>query len=152
MIPKVLTKNMIPKELTNNGDFSFSVTPTIHVTIKCPPTEAICAVCGRPISELRPFGGPDDLRWADHTGDFLVAKPRGYGYYDEEADRALEEARKAGVKGEDLEPWLIAKYGKEKGERFCLATEFPWYYDWSLECRDCIDLNDDECSEKLGQR
>ena len=72
-----------------------------------------------------------------------MERPRIYGYYDEEADRALEEARKAGVNGDDLEPWLIAKFGKEKGERFYLAGELPWYYDWSWECRDCIGLNEE---------
>lgn len=71
----------------------------------------------------------------------------------------MEEARKAGVNGDDLEPWLIAKFGKEKGERFYLAGELPWYYDWSWECRDCIGLNEEnqrsleKCKsvcEKLG--
>lgn len=126
-----------------------------RISINAPPGDGRCDVCGRHISELKPFGGPGDPLVGNFTGEILIKRWRPCGPYDEEAERANEEAEKEfkeGSEGKDVLQWYITKYGKEKGEGL--------YYKWSAwdckaanwECRDCMILDEDEYFEKLRQR
>ena len=124
--------------------------------INAPPSDGRCDVCGRHMSELKPFGGPGDPLVGDFTGELLVKKFRYDWPPDEEAERAWDEAARAYPElagGGDLLSWLMDKYVEEKGR---------WMYAYeachrpgvskSWECRDCIVLDDDEYFGKLDQR
>lgn len=110
-----------------------------------------CDCCGKKMTELKPFGGPDDPRPIAEgseeyfRGKLLVRRDRPALPYDEEAVKAIEEAleemRKHGQ--DDVHPFLIAKWGKEKGEEFsfyCSAQSISG----SWECRDCFMLDEKE--------
>ena len=128
--------------------------PTCGFSINLPPEDGCCNVCGRHMSELKPFGGPGDPLVGDFAGELLVKTYRPDGPYDEEAVKAWEEAEEAtkGAPGtEDLLPWFIEKYGQEKGKRLYGAGMLCGSFGASWECRDCIILNEDEYFEKYYQ-
>ncbi len=118
-----------------------------------PPQDGRCHVCGRHISELKPFGGPGDPLVGDFTGELLVKRfRRDYLYYNEEAAKAWEEADKAmkETPGLDVFSWFITRYGEEKGERLC-EEKNGWGEGWispSWECRDCIVMDDFEYNRR----
>lgn len=123
--------------------------------INPPPEDGCCDVCGRHMSELKPFGGPGDPVAGDFTGEILVKTWRPMGPYNEEAEKAWEEAEKAveeTTESKDPRSWLIAKYGKEKGEMLSLAVEAYGCVGANWLCRDCIVLDEDDYFEKLNQR
>lgn len=138
--------------------------------INPPPDDGRCHVCGRHISELKPFGGPDDPLVGDFTGELLVKIWRREGPYDEEGEKALDEYEKenstpdgfeqpiadgiSDVEYEEREDpihWFINKFGKEKGKRLYFGGMASSSYRSSWECRDCIVLDDDEYFEKSEQ-
>ena len=49
------------------------------INLNPPPQDGNCSCCGRPISELKPFGGPGDPLVGDFTGAYLVKKYRSFG-------------------------------------------------------------------------
>ncbi len=128
--------------------------PKCRGIVNGPPRDGRCEVCGRHLSELRPFGGPGDPLEDDFTGELLVKNFRASIPHDEEAEKALKEVAET-MKGEpesaDLLPWLIAKYGEEKAEEFYFYGS-AYSIGKSWECRDCFILDEDEYFEKLGQR
>jgi len=77
------------------------------------------------------------------------------GSYDEEAERALDEAEKclADASRDDEDPleWLIETYGKEKGRNYDFSHQAYHQIDSSWECRDCVVLGTDEYFEKLKE-
>lgn len=122
--------------------------------INGPPSDGRCEVCGRHMSELKPFGGPGDRLVGDFSGELLVKIWRREGPYDEESEKAWEEAEKATEgtpESNDLHPWFIGKYGKEKRERLFFGGMLSSSSRSSWECRDCIILDEDEYFEKLSQ-
>jgi hypothetical protein len=122
--------------------------------INPPPEDGCCDVCGRHMSELTPFGGPGDPLLGDFSGELLVKIWRRMGPYDEKAHKAWQEAEaQTGAIGlDEVLPWLITKYGKERAEKISLLVEAWDQTGASWECRDCIILDDDEYFEKLNQR
>ncbi len=121
-----------------------------RISVNPPPADGRCYVCGKHMSELKPFGGPGDPLVGDFTGELLVKSWRWEGPHNEEAEKAWEEADKAVPEGEDLLPWFISKYGREKGEDFYHYSS-P-YVGSSWECRDCILLDDDEYLKVISER
>jgi hypothetical protein len=63
------------------------LTPTHRISISGPPADGRCNVCGKHITELKPFGGPGDPLVGDFTGELLVKTWRSAGPYDEEAEK-----------------------------------------------------------------
>ena len=124
------------------------------MNINSPPRDGRCDCCGRHISELKPFGGPGDPLVGDFTGALLIKMYRPHGPYDEEADRALKEAKgrykEEGFKDEF--EYLNHKHGPEKGEELCHRIQFYSDLRSTYECRDCAVLDDDEFFETYDQR
>jgi hypothetical protein len=96
------------------------LTPVGRISINAPPDDGRCDVCGRHISELKPFGGPEDPLMGDFTGELLIKQWRPLGPYNEEAVKAAEEAEKAlavprnkPLESKDVLEWYISRYGKE---------------------------------------
>ena len=119
--------------------------------INPPPSDGRCHVCGKHIKELKPFGGPGDPLLGNFSGELLVKIWRPMGPYDEEAEKAWEEAEKETQGSNNPLPWLIAKYGKEKAEDISFSVQAYGSTGSSWECRDCIVLNNDEYFERRRQ-
>jgi hypothetical protein len=65
------------------------LTPTSHrFVINPPPKDGRCEVCGRHMSELRPFGGPGDPLLGDFSGELFVKNYRRGAPYDEDTKLA----------------------------------------------------------------
>jgi rubredoxin len=90
--------------------------------INPPPEDHRCEVCGRHVSELKPFGGAGDPLVGDFTGAFLVKKFRLM---------ALPLTEK------QLNHYRI-KYGDEAADIYLSAMSAV---SASWECRDCIVLS-----------
>ena len=139
--------------------------------INPPPSDGRCSVCGRHMSELKPFGGPGDPLVGDFNGELLVKRWRAEGPYDEEGEKAGKEYEKENplrvkfeqpiadgvshVEYEDREDpisWFINKFGEEKGKRLYYGGMLSSSSRPSWECRDCFILDEDEYFEKLEQR
>jgi len=63
--------------------------------INAPPEDGRCEVCGRHLSELKPFGGPGDPLVGDFSGELLLKTFRWDWPPDVEAEQAWDEAMKA---------------------------------------------------------
>jgi hypothetical protein len=127
--------------------------PLPGININPPPEDGRCHCCGRHISELNPFGGPGDPLVGDFTGALLVKMFRRFGPYDEEADKAFQEAESR-YKEEGFEnefDYLIHKHGPEKGEELNLRISAYCQTGSSWECRDCAVLDENEYFEKYDQ-
>jgi len=111
-----------------------------------------CEVCGRHISELKPFGGPGDPLDGDFSGELLVRRYRPMGPYDEAAEKAWQEAEKSVPGQEDIMPWLISKYGEKEAHDFFFSYEAYRTTVPRRECRDCARLSEDEYFEAIGKR
>ncbi len=150
---RVLSLNAISSEEDLKPAAHFDPPP--HKIINPPPADGRCQVCGRHISELKPFGGPGDPLVGNFKGELLVKRWRCEGPYDEEAEKAWDEAEKV-TEGKpesgDLLPWFIGRYGEEKGERLYWGGMLSASSRPSWECRDCTVLDEDEYFEKLNQR
>jgi hypothetical protein len=87
----------------------------------------------------------------DFEGALLVKKFRPAGPYDEEAERAWDDAEKclsdAGYKDKNPLEWLIKKYGEEKGNKFYWSFQAYLQTVSSWECRDCAVLDEYEYCE-----
>ena len=123
--------------------------PKCRVLINGPPGDGRCEVCERHMSELTPFGGPGDPLSGDFTGELLVKTWRHAGSYDEQAEKAWEEAEKETQGSKDPLAWLITKYGKKKAEEISLSVQVYGSMGSSWECRDCVVLDDDRYFERL---
>jgi len=134
--------------ISKEGDLKLSR----RFPINPPPQDGCCRVCGRHMSELKPFGGPGDPLVGDFTGELLVKKWRPMGPYNEEAEKAWKEAETEAKEPKDIEHWLITKYGKKKTGQILISVEAWAQAGASWECRDCSILDDDEYFKKLDQR
>lgn len=116
--------------------------PHPGININPPPADDRCDCCGRPISQLKPFGKTEaPFFLVDCERAYLMRTRRPYGPKDKEALKAWDEAVDSSDNGEgDPEDILIAKYGEKKGQelicrlQICTETVSSW------ECRDCIIL------------
>jgi hypothetical protein len=151
---------MAQKIINGNGIVSLGTVeceedlkPQPGVNLNPPPQDGRCDCCGRHISKLKPFGGPGDPLVGDFSGALLIKKFRPDGPYDEEAEKAYNEAeacyKQAGF--DDIDGYLTSRYGQEIGERISMAVCFHHSVDKSWECRDCAVLSTDKYFEKLRQ-
>jgi rubredoxin len=93
--------------------------------INPPPEDRRCEVCGRHVSELKPFGGAGDPLVGDFTGVFLVKKFRSMA--PPLTEKQLNHYRE--------------KHGDEAADIYLSAmseVSARW------ECRDCIVLSTEE--------
>jgi hypothetical protein len=99
-----------------------------------PPTNGSCDVCGRHISELKPFGLAGDPLAGDFDGVFLIKFFRPETYLgQEELDVIYESSERS---PEDPNIWIVPDFEYYQG------CEVSW------ECRDCIVMSDEEYFEK----
>ena len=127
-----------------NGMGEDNLKPKPVIIINPPPADRKCECCRRHISELQPF----DKTYGDHcNGKYLVKTFQRDAPYNKEAEKAVDEAMKycTGT----VDDWLVAKYGKEKGDYLCFMGQLSSTFGRSWECRDCIILDEDEYFEKL---
>lgn len=101
-------------------------------------SEETCDACGRPESELKPFGKSGDPLKGNFEGKKLVCRRRFYyerynGEYDRIADQLVFDG-----KGRDNLVELIAKYGEEKANGAYMYYRLQGMTRKSMECRDCI--------------
>ena len=122
------------------------------IQLNCPPDDGRCEVCGKHISELQPFGGPDDPLGGVFSGELLVQRFRPMGPYDKAAEKAWQEAEKAVPGPEDILAWLISKYGEKEANDISLSCQAYETTGASWECRDCIGLSMDEYFEVIEKR
>jgi hypothetical protein len=128
--------------------------PLPGININPPRRDGRCNCCGRHICELKPFGGPGDPLLGNFAGALLVKRWRRFGPYDEEADRAFQEAESC-YKEEGFETafeYLNHKHGPEKGTILSGRIECYSQIESSWECRDCAVLDEYEYFEKYDQR
>ena len=133
--------------------------PKGRIIINGPPSDGRCDVCGRHMSELKPFGGPGDPLPGDFSDELLVKRFRPDFRLPDEIREVNKRARKEeGIRSrDDFESWLIANYSE--GERKRLKGILEMWEEAgckqvgkSWECRECIVLDDDEYFEKRNQR
>ena len=114
--------------------------------INPPPVDRKCECCRKHISELQPF----DETYGDHfNGKYLFKTFRRDAPYNEEAEKAVDEAEERCRDGESPREWMIAKYGKEKGQALNVLGHGSSTVGPSWECRDCIILDEDKYFEKI---
>ena len=110
--------------------------------INPPPEDCKCMCCGRPLSDLRPFGGfGDPLPW-DFDGAFLVKKYRNDAPYDKKVGELVDEiltSHECDI--ENLHEYLVNKHG-EDGDRIYWQAALQSTVSKSWECRDCAVLDD----------
>jgi hypothetical protein len=97
--------------------------------INPPPQDHRCEVCGRHISELKPFGGRGDPLVGDFTGAFLVKRFRTVAL--RLTDEQMDDYRK--------------KHGDKYAEAYDQAMNTA---EASWECRDCIVLSAEDYFKK----
>jgi hypothetical protein len=133
--------------------------PTGRIIINPPPGDGRCDVCGRHISELKPFGCPGDPLVGDFSGKLLIKNFRPDFPLPDEIREVNKRAKKEeGIRSQDdFDSWYIANYSEDERKRLNEIFE-EWeemglhQFSKSWECRDCIVLDLDEYFEKLNQR
>jgi hypothetical protein len=120
--------------------------------INPPPEDGRCEVCGRHISELKPFRDPNDPFIEIFGNELLMKKWRPEGPYNPEAQKAWKAAKKEVPEGKDPLPWFVSKYGEEKGKRLYWSGQLSGSIGPSWECRDCAGLNTNEYFEVIDKR
>jgi hypothetical protein len=124
--------------------------------INPPPKNGRCECCGRHISELRPFGKVRHPIFGDLEGALLVKQWRKLPPYDARPQSIHGEMIVKGPTGTLLEngkKYLIERSGDGMAEEIRLyhfSGENKVGSSW--ECRDCIDLDEEEFLERLRQR
>ena len=99
------------------------------VVINPPPKDGCCEVCGKHVSQLKPFGKEGDPLVGNFDGALLIKTFRSMA--PEMSEEQMKEYRK--------------KYGDEKADLYeqAMSTVSP-----SWECRGCIVLSDEEYFKK----
>ena len=120
--------------------------------INPPPEDGRCELCGRHISELKPFRDPDHPFIEIFGNELLMKKWRPEGPYNPEAQKAWKAAEKEVPEGKDPLPWFVSKYGEEKGKRLYWSGQLSGSIGPSWECRDCAGLNTNEYFEVIDKR
>jgi hypothetical protein len=137
-------KNNVPVLSSINGEDDLKPMP--RMIIDPPPKDRRCECCRGHISELKPF---DDPKYPHLIGKYLVRTFRRGLPYNEEAERALDEAEANCKEGHSPSQWLIEKYGENKGNILNIMGHGSSTVGASWECRDCVILDDDEYFDKL---
>ena len=120
--------------------------PKPGININPPPVEGRCQCCRRHISELKPFGGPDDPLVGDFSGAMLIKIWRAFGPFCEKEESAYKEAQMRFEKEGFLDPmaYLVDKYGPEEAQHIWGAVEAAGSISSSWVCRDCVLLDQNE--------
>ena len=122
---------------------------TIETSVTNPPPaqEAKCYRCGKPVSELKPFGGAGDPLNGDFTGLKLVKTFRSMDEGCEIADdtrqlydKICSEYKHVDGAAEDNIPELEKIYSKEVVDAAFFFDQIASTVGSSWECRDCIIL------------
>ena len=108
--------------------------------------EPKCEVCGKRVSELKPFD--KNLCGVDLNGAVLVKTFRPLGPCNEEAEKTWKEAEKALEEFPEIKDpstwytaWFVSKYGKEKADGFLFDIQAWGFHELVWQCRDCALLN-----------
>lgn len=133
-----------------NGEDDLKPRPGMN--INPPPDDGRCHCCGRHINELQPFGKSGDPADGDFEGAYLIKTFRREVPYNEEAERAVDEAEYCCRDTGSPYDWMVAKYGQKKGSLLYAVGQGSATVGASWECRDCILLNEDEYFQKLYSR
>lgn len=111
------------------------------LTINPPPIDKKCQRCGKPISELQPFGKAGDPLVGNFEGAKLVKTFRSMN---EEQDFELDKINDFLSEIRNTKGWEEAiiqseeKFGKEKTEQAMFYEQLSNTVEASWECRDCI--------------
>ena len=132
-------KNNVPVLSSISGEDDLEPRPGI-ITYPL-PEYARCHCCGKNISELKPYDNPE---YPKFIGIYLFRTFRRGMPYNEEAERALDEAEANCKEGQSPSQWLIEKYGENKGIILNIMGHGSSTYESSWECKDCVVLDDDE--------
>ena len=137
-------KNNVPVLSSINGEDDLKPMP--RMIIDPPPEDGKCQCCRKHVSELKPYDNPEH---PEFVGIYLFRTFRRGLPYNEEAERALDEAEQNCKEGQSPRQWLIEKYGEEKGNDLNIQGNGSSTVSASWECRDCIILDEKEYFEKL---
>jgi len=153
MATKIIDNNGIVSFDSISSEEDFKLRP--RISINPPPANGRCECCGRHISELEPFNSSGDSFLDDFKGALLVKMFRPMGPYDEESERAWNEAEKHldDVNPKDEHPLerVFIKCVNEKGEIFYFSGKASCKLASSWECCDCAILDRAEYFEKLRE-
>jgi hypothetical protein len=122
------------------------------ISINPPPSEDTCDCCGRPVRELKPFGGAGDPLRGDFSGDLLVKKKRPAGPRDEAAERIYSEYFREGQTDTGraiAEKLLILRSGQKQAARIIGTVHAAGCVGSSWECRSCAILDNAEYFDVL---
>jgi hypothetical protein len=129
------------------------------ININPSPREWICQCCGRPESELTPFGKAGDPLVGDFDGALLLKAYRSSWPFTFEEAEKIHEAFCDGLDGEGFvgekileEAYrrLTENFGTEDAGFIARASGIYSCIGTVLLCRDCIVLDYDEYFEKMG--
>jgi hypothetical protein len=120
------------------------------------PNEDCCSCCGRPLSELTPFGKSGYPLKGNYEGQLMLITTRPFVPFYDILETIYYNFTKNCSTDEDFqkaEEKLVRKYGEKKVEfiKFMIA-HICVEPDDSLECRDCIVLDDYEYYDRLADR
>jgi hypothetical protein len=151
---------MTTKIIDNNGVVSLGsisidkdLKDKARININQLPKYDRCDCCGRHISELTPFDKAEDPLAGDSDGELLMITRRRLTAYDEEAEKAYnhvkKQMKKEGQANDCPLKWLKIIYGEELGGRYCNIVEAYRQVDYGMECRDCVELEEEEYFERI---
>lgn len=110
----------------------------LQLSINPPPEDRCCEVCGRNVSELKPFGKEGDPLVGNFEGALLVKTFRCLCPKDMIAEEKLNNLNSEQA-WDDLE-----KNDKQEWERIGFYAQLRSTVGASWECRDCIVLDEDD--------
>ncbi len=131
--------------VTVDGEEDLKRKPGVYY-IYGPPIDGRCECCGKHISELQPSDVDGYFK-----GAYLIKHFRKDGPYNEEAEKAVAEARKNHDSDVGMRNWLMNEYGAEKGMKLYKIADAHAWISVSWECKDCVALNEAGYFEKRAQ-
>ena len=112
------------------------------------PAEWCCQCCGRPESQLKPFGKAGDPLVGDFDGAFLLRDMRADGPYLEEAEIIYSASYNGGKQYEEAQRWLIHNFGEDDAYFIINIYSLGAQVGGVMLCRDCFVLDFDDYYEK----
>jgi hypothetical protein len=152
-IPSKNINESVIENLKRNSDKDESE-ENEKINIKPPPPKYDrCDCCGRHISELTPFNKNDDPLVGECDGELLMITRRRLTAYDEKAEKAYDHVKKLmekeGQANDCPSKWFKKIYGEELGGRYSITVEAYRQVDYVMECRDCVELDEEEYFEQI---
>ena len=112
------------------------------------PEEWCCQCCGRPESQLKPFGKAGDPLVGDFDGAFFLRDYRADGPYIEEAEIIHSASFNGGKQYEEAQRWLIKNFGKDDAYFIIAIDSLGAQVGGVTLCRDCFVSDYDDYYEK----